>query len=116
MYSKVKLLRVRGARKSDRDIQSDPGVVGHITIATVGATREMKLHGAGDDARRAAVIRLLFDPAIQAMHGNRMLFAGWERQDAQADPKGPVFMQEWAVELLAEPPAELAHSSHRPPG
>ena len=75
---KVKLLRVRGASKSEQKIQSNAGVVGHITIATVGATREMKLHVFGDDARRAALIPLLFDPTLQAMHSGRMLLVGWE--------------------------------------
>ena len=113
-YSKVKRLRQRGARKSDRDIQTDPGVVGHITMATVGTDREMKLHAAGDDSRRTPIIPLLFNPTITAMHGKRQLFEGLERQGNQDDPAAPLFMQEWAVEILAEPPVELATSSHRP--
>lgn len=115
MYSKVKRLRVRGARRSDRDIQSDPGTVGHITVAIVGMTREMKLHGTGDDSRLTAVIPILFDPTILAMGASRMLVSGLERQGAQDDPKGQVVMQEWSVEIMADPPAELASSSHRPP-
>jgi hypothetical protein len=104
MYSKVKRLRKHGARRSDREIGSDPGVVGHVTMATVGTTREMKLHGAGDDSQRKPLIPILFNPAIVTMNGNRMLFSGLERQGAQDDPAGPAFMQEWAVEVLVEPP------------
>ncbi len=115
MYSKVKRLRVRGARRSDREIGSDPGVVGHITIVTIGTIKEIKLHGAGDDARRAPLIPLLYEPVLQAMHGARMLLSGLERQGNQADPAAPLFMQEWSVEVMAEPPTELAQSAHPPP-
>ena len=115
MYSKVKRLRVRGARRSDREIASDPGIVGHITIVTIGTIKEMKLHAAGDDSRRAPVIPLLYEPALQAMHGARMLVSGLERQGNQADPTAPLFAQEWAIEVMAAPPAELEKSSHRPP-
>ena len=104
MYSKVKRLRVRGARRSDREISADPGAVGHITMLTVGATVEMKLHAAGDDARRAPILPLLINPAIQSMHGARMLFAGFERQGDQSDAGAPTFMQEWAVEVMQPAP------------
>ncbi|MEJ7804942.1 MAG: hypothetical protein WKG03_03345 [Telluria sp.] len=100
MYSKVKRLRARGARRSDREIGSDPGVVGHVTMATIGHTKEMKLHAAGDDSRRAPIIPLLYEPTIQAMHGARMLVSGLERQGDQADPAAPLFMQEWAIEVM----------------
>jgi hypothetical protein len=116
MYSKVKRLRRGGARRSDRDIQADPGTVGHVTLATVGTNREMKVHAAGDDSQRLPAIPLLYNPQLLAMHGNRQLFAGLERQGDQNDPSAPLFMQEWAIEVLVDPPAELAETSHRPPG
>ena len=114
MYSKVKRLRVRGARRSDREIGSDPGVVGHVTMATVSHIKEMKLHAAGDDSRRIAAIPLLYDPVIQAMHGARMLISGLERQGDQADPAAPLFAQEWTTEVMVAPPQELAETPHRP--
>ncbi len=103
MYSKVKRLRNHGARRSDREIGSDPGVVGHVTMATVGTTREMKLHGAGDDSQRKPVIPILFNPAIVTMNGNRLLFSGVERHGAQDDKNVATFLQEWAVEVLVNP-------------
>lgn len=115
MYSKVKRLRRGGARRSDRDIQADPGKVGHVTMATVGINREMKLHAAGDDSQRLPIIPLLLNPIITAMVGNRQLFSGLERQGDQADAHAPLFVQEWAIEILTEPPAELAETSRRPP-
>lgn len=115
MYCKVKRLRSRGARRADREIGSDPGMVGHVTMATVGAIKEMKLHAAGDDSWRAAAIPILYEPVIQAMHGARMLISGLERQGDQAGPAAPLHMQEWAIEVMVEPPAELADIPHRPP-
>ena len=95
--------------------RGEPGTVGHVTMLTVGATREMKLHGAGDDSQRKPVIPSLLNPEIVAMGGNRMLFVGMERQGAQDDPNGPTLMQEWVVEVLVAPPAEMANTSHRSP-
>ena len=83
-------------------------------MLTVEATTEMKLHGAGDDSRRAPIIPLLYNPTIQAMHGKRMLFSGLERQGNQDEPASPLYMQEWSIEVMVEPPAELAQTPHRP--
>ncbi len=116
MYSKVKRLRKHGSRRPDREIQSAPGTVGHLTMVTIGNTRELKLHAAGDDSQRAPVIPMLFNPEIVSMHGARMLFAGWERKGDQNDPKSQTVLQEWSVEVMVEPPADLVRSSHRPPG
>ena len=95
MYSTVKRLRRGGARLSDQEIQSDPGVVRHLTMVSVSGTRELKLHGAGDDTKQGPVIPVLFDAEIISMHGARMLFKGFERQGNQADRNGPTVMQEW---------------------
>ena len=84
-------------------------------MATVGHVKEMKLHGAGDDARRAPLIPVLFEPKIEAMHGNRQLFSGLERQGNQADPNVVAVLQEWAIEVMAEPPAEDSNSPNRLP-
>lgn len=111
MYSKIKRLRVRGARLGDREIQADYGTVGHLTMSMVGGARELKLHALGDDAQANAVIPVLMDATLVSMHGARMLFTGYERQGA--DPKGVTYMQEWAVEVMVEQPAKLARSAPR---
>ena len=90
-------------------------MVGHISIVTIGTIKEMKLHAAGDDARRAPLIPLLYEPVLQAMHGARMLLSGLERQGNQVDKDAPLYMQEWSIEVMVEPPAELADQPHRPP-
>ena len=114
MYSKVKRLRVRGARRSDHEIAADPGTVGHITTLTVGSVLEMKIHAAGDDSRRVPMIPSLFNPELHAMLGPRMLVAGLERQGDQSDAGGATYMQEWAIEVMQPVPADHAESSHRP--
>jgi hypothetical protein len=104
MYSKVKLLRQRGARRPDRDIASDLGAVGHLTLSSVGAMCELKLHGPEDDSQRNPLIPVLLDATLITMHGARMLFRGFERQGAQDDPAGPACLQEWAVEVMVDQP------------
>lgn len=108
MYSKVKQLRQRGTRRSDREIGSDAGTVGHLTLIRCNGHYELKLHAAGDDSRQVPMLPVLFDAAIVSMHGARMLFCGFERQGDQADRKVPTAMQEWAVEVMAEPPNEAS--------
>lgn len=83
-------------------------------MVTTGAIRELKLHGAGDDAQANLVVPVLFDAILISMHGARMLFSGLERQGVQTDAKSVTLMQEWAVEVMADPPVDLARTSHRP--
>lgn len=94
MYSIVKRLRVRGARRPDRDIYADPGAAGHLTMCAVETWRELKLFAVGTDARPESIIPVLFEPQLVAMHGNRMLFRGLERQGHQRDPNAVSIMQE----------------------
>lgn len=115
MYSKVKRLRRGGERIPDRDISADPGHVGHMTICQVGTVIVAKLHAAGDDARKTALFPELRRAKVVAMNANRMLFQGYERVGNQADQDGPLIKQEWAVQVMEAPPAEVAESSHRPP-
>ena len=77
MYSIVKQLRNRGVRRNLREIQSDIGAMGHLTMVKVGHCRVLKLHGAGDDAQKNAVIPVLFDAVLISMHGSRMMFSGF---------------------------------------
>lgn len=104
MYSIVKRLRIRGVRRSLRDIQADDGTLGHLTMVTVGPRRELKLHGSGDDAQQNPTIPILFDAVLISMHGQRMMVMGFERQGDQGDPLAPTTMQEWSVQFFAEPP------------
>jgi hypothetical protein len=53
MYARVKLLRQRGIRKPDREIQSDAGTAGDMTLAMCSGGCELKL--SGDDGSRLTV-------------------------------------------------------------
>ncbi len=86
-----------------------------MTICQVGTVIVAKLHAAGDDARKAAMFPELWRAKVVAMHADRMLFQGYERQGNQADPGAPLIKQEWAVQVMEAPPQELEDTPHRPP-
>ncbi len=115
MYSKIKRLRRGGERISDRDIAADPGKVGHMTLCQVGTVIVAKLHGAGDDARQTPIIPELWRAKAVGMNADKMLFQGFERIGDQANPDATLIKQEWAVQIMAAPPTELAQTAHRPP-
>lgn len=114
MYSKVKRLRRRGERISDHEIASDSGIVGHLTMVLIETTPVMKLHSAGDDSVQKPLLPLMWRAKVVMIRGDRMLFQGFERIGDENDPNAPVQKQEWAVQVMVEPPVELARTSHRP--
>jgi hypothetical protein len=91
MYSIVKRHRVRGVRKSEREIVADWGVQGELTLASCGPSYELKL-SADDGSRQEPIIPILFDARLTSMHGAKMLFRGCER-----GPDGAEYIQEWSV-------------------
>jgi hypothetical protein len=99
MYSKIKQLRHRGVRRSDRDISADSGVDGYLTLALCSGMYELKLH-ADDGSRQEAILPILYDAKLISMHGNKMLFQGLERH---SDENGPQFAQAWSVMVMVEP-------------
>lgn len=88
----VKILRRRGIRRPERDIQADPGTSGQLNGAHVGVTFELKLHSG--DARMEPIIPVLTDARLVSMHGDKMLFRGVER-----DAGGAEWVQEWSVRV-----------------
>lgn len=95
MHYTVKILRHRGARRSEREIMSEPGTDGQLAGAHIGATFELKLFS-GDGSRQEAVIPVLLDARLVSMHGDKMMFRGVEQG---AD--GAQFVQEWSVKVSA---------------
>jgi hypothetical protein len=91
MYSIVKRLRQRGIRKHDREIQTDPGTVGDMTLALCSGSCELKL-AADDGSRQEPIIPVLIEARLVTMHGAKMLFRGVER-----GPDGAECVQEWSV-------------------
>lgn len=98
MHYTVKILRHRGARRSEREIMAETGTDGQLTGANVGASFELKLFG-GDGSRMEPIIPVLLEARLVSMHGDKMLFRGVEQG---AD--GEQFVQEWSVKVVAELP------------
>jgi hypothetical protein len=96
MLVKVKILRLRGARRSDREIGSDAGVDGQLTLYQSGGQCELKLF-ADDGSRQEPIIPILFDARLVTMHGDKMLFHGLERVGSTGDAQ---YLQEWSVMVL----------------
>ncbi|KQQ86439.1 hypothetical protein [Massilia sp. Leaf139] len=97
MYSIVKRLRSRGARKHDREIQSDPGTPGDLTLTICGGAPEAKL-ARHDDSRQEPIIPVLNNAQLVTMHGDKMLFKGYERGEGGAE-----HVQEWSVLVTLRP-------------
>lgn len=96
MLVKVKILRQRGVRRSDREIGSDAGVNGQLTLYQSGGQCELKLF-ADDGSRQEPIIPILFDAKLVTMHGDKMLFHGLEHTGTAADAQ---YLQEWSVMVL----------------
>lgn len=97
MYSIVKRLRSCGIRKHDRDIQSDQGAAGELTLSMCGGGPEVRL-ARHDDSRQEPIIPVLVDAKLVTMHGDKMLFRGIERGEDGAE-----FAQEWSVMVVQRP-------------
>ena len=94
MYGRVKQLRQRGKRMSDREIAAAPFVEGDIVVyglagVTVAEVRERNTQ-VGDP------LLVLYDARLTTMHGAGMLFKGEERPQGN---DGPAYVQEWSVRL-----------------
>jgi hypothetical protein len=96
MHCKVKILRNKGVRRSDREIAADDGHEGELTLHLAGAGCELKL-SADDGSIQAPVIPILYDARLVTMHSNRMLFHGIHRAGERDDAQ---YFQEWSVMVL----------------
>jgi hypothetical protein len=94
MHSIVKRLRTRGIRKHDREIQSEPGATGDLTLSICGGAPEARL-ARHDDSRQEPIIPVLMDAKLVTMHSDKMLFRGVERGEGGAE-----FVQEWSVMVM----------------
>lgn len=94
MRVKVKLIRQRGDRRSDREISADEGVDGYLVMHTVAGVPEMTLHnGSG---RMERLIPDLYFVKVVAIGHEKMMFEGFE----QAGEQGSWYMQTWSVMVL----------------
>lgn len=95
MKATVKILRSDGRRRADRDIQSQAGTIGMLTMATVEGSIELKLYDP-NDSQLKPLIPPLWDARLVAMRGNRMLFQGLTARWGDGG-----VAQEWSVEVMA---------------
>jgi len=93
MYGKVKRLRDRGARLTDRDIAKAAHVEGEVTVAGLGSVLVAQVRDPNSQVG-TGLLPQLYEARLTTMHGNKMLFKGEERPQGDA---GPAFVQEWAV-------------------
>ncbi|PIL46097.1 hypothetical protein CR105_03120 [Massilia eurypsychrophila] len=112
MYSHIKRLRVRGERRPDREISADPGAVGNLTVFRQGAEIVAAFHAGGGTGQPGELLPALFRARLVTMHGQGMLFQGWERPLGHDQKDTESNKQEWSVRLMAAPP-EVAPPSQR---
>jgi len=93
MYGKVKRLRERGTRLSDRDIAKAPHVEGEVTLAGLGPVLVAQVRDPNFQVG-TGLLPQLYEARLTTMHGNKMLFKGEERPQGDT---GPAYVQEWAV-------------------
>jgi hypothetical protein len=103
MYSIIKRLREGGERRSDRDISSDPGTIGHLTVFAVKGVSVASLHAAGSTGSDDPLIPMLFRAKLCTLHNDRLLFKGYERPVGQEGVDSDRNRQEWAVQVMSEP-------------
>jgi hypothetical protein len=95
MHATITRLRDRGKRRNNHQIDSDPGTAGDLSLATVSGVYELKLADADDSQQQKPIIPILYEAQLITMHGNSMLFRGYEKG---ADGAG--YVQEWRAVLL----------------
>ena len=97
MYGKVKRLRERGQRLSDRDIGRAPFVEGSIKVYGLGtgivATVTDPISQVGDP-----LLPVLYEAKLATMTDGGMLLKGEERPQGDA---GPAYVQEWSIRFNA---------------
>jgi hypothetical protein len=93
MKATVKVLREAGRRKPTQSIQSDRGIAGSLTLASVAGVMELKLYDP-NDSQMAPLIPVLWDAKAVMMRGDKML---WHGLTARWEDGGVA--QEWSIEL-----------------
>lgn len=89
----VKVLRIRGQRKPDRDILSSEAQEGDLTLAFCAGSADLNLNRL-NDSTGTTLLPTLHDARLISMHSMKMLFRGIEK-----DRSGAEFVQEWSVQV-----------------
>lgn len=104
MYSHVKRIRFGGKRKADRDISIDAGVIGHINVFIQAGEIVATVYAGGGTGRQDPMLPALYRARLVTMHGDGMLFQGWERPRGWDEVDTDTNKQEWSVKILLDPP------------
>ncbi|WP_314435596.1 hypothetical protein [Massilia timonae] len=95
MFAKVKRLRERGQRMSDRQIASAAFVEGEVVVH--GMTGMTVAEVQRPDSQVAEPLLVLYEARLTTMNSAGLLLKGEERP--QGD-KGPAYIQEWSVRFF----------------
>lgn len=104
MYSAIKRLRVHGERKADRDISADPGAIGNLSVFRQGNEIVAAVYAGGGMGQPGEVLPTLYRARLVTMHGQSMLFQGWERPLGYNQADSDKNKQEWSVRLMDDAP------------
>jgi len=85
-----------GKRRSDRDLGTDEGVVGLLTMNSVSSYRVASICEYGD-SRMAPILPELYDPVVTGIQGGKLLLRGY--QIGVSNDVGS-YLQEWVIEPL----------------
>ena len=92
MYGRVKQLRERGKRLSDRAIGAAPVVEGEVVVHGVAGMMVAEVKQRNTQVGEPLLV--LYDARLTTMTSNGMLFKGEERPQGN---DGPAYVQEWSV-------------------
>ncbi len=95
MQALVKQLYNHGVRRSDREINADPGLAGMLSLYRSGGRFELSLHAFGNDSVRTPLIPVLLDATAISMHHGKILWRGLQHADNNA-----TYLQEWSSCLI----------------
>lgn len=103
MYSKIKQVRYKGARRNEREIANEEYIVGDLVLHHVGNFQIMVFRRLGAFGADSELLPPLHAPTCGGISAGRMIWFGYQRFGAQDDPKMPTHLQEWRVEVLDQP-------------
>jgi len=92
MYGRVKQLRQRGKRMSDREIASASFLEGDLVVHGIGGVIMAELKQPNTQVGEPLLV--LYEARLITMHSSSMLLKGDERPQGK---DGPAYVQEWSV-------------------
>lgn len=104
MYSKITQFRQRGVRRSDRDINNDPGTFGAVMLVGSGLHTRMEVREWGNTGTEGVLLPALWDARCITWHAGMMLWQGFQHASRGDQLGSPVYFQEWRIEVVGMAP------------